>query len=397
MYLSVGRTESEQAAGVNARMSTSTSNPFFRSPNRVSADGVTFSAAGSMAAGFASPLVAAIPADGIIANAPMNQEYLFIPLNLKEAYLQSWNLAVQRALPANFTFEAAYVGNHAVGVLTRQNINSGLIPGAGADGQPLNQLFGRKAVTNRWMRTDSNYHGLQAKLDRRFSNGFLLTTAYTFGKAINFSDDNGNLYIPAVPSLNRGRARYDRPHTFVQSYIYELPFGPNKRWLQSGIGRWILGDWQLNGIFSAYSGQPIDIRISNASLNAPGNNNRPNLIGKPRVLGGIGPGKKWIDVSAFSAPAPGTYGTAPRNILGGPRFVNLDFSAFRKFRVTERVGGEFRVEAFNVTNTPHFNRPGAGTDPNGDNGTTLGNADFGEVTTALSDQRQIQFGLKILF
>ncbi len=351
----------------------------------------TFSAAGSMAAGFAAPLVAAIPADGVITNAPINQEYLYIPLNLKEAYLQSWNLAVQHALPANFTLEVAYVGNHAVGVLTRQNINSGLIPGAGAAGQPLNQLFGRRAVTNRWMRTDTNYNGLQAKFDRRFSNGLLITTAYTFGKAINFADSNGGLFIPAVPSLNRGRAGYDRTHTFVQSYIYELPFGSNKRWLRSGIGRWVLGDWQLNGIFSGYSGQPLDIRISSASLNAPGNSNRPDLVGTPRVLGGIGPGKKWLDVSAFAPPAPGTYGTAPRNILSGPHFLNLDLSVFRKFRLTERVGGEFRFEAFNFTNTPHFDRPG------GTNGTTLGNADFGEVTTAMSDQRQMQFGLKILF
>jgi hypothetical protein len=351
----------------------------------------TFSAAGSMAGGFAAPLVAAIPPDGVIANAPLNQEYLYIPLDLKESYLQSWNLAAQRALPGNFTLEAAYVGNHAVGVLTRRNINSGLVPGAGAAGQPLNQLFGRRAVTNTWMRTDTNYNGLQAKFDRRFSNGFLLTTAYTFGKAINFTDDNGSLFIPAIPSLNRGRARYDRPHTFVQSYIYELPFGSNKRWLKSGVGRWILGDWQLNGIFSAYSGQPIDIRISGATLNAPGNSNRPNLTGTPRILGEIGPGKKWLDVSTFAAPAPGTYGTAPRNILGGPSFVNLDFSAFRKFRVTERVGGELRFESFNVTNTPHFERPG------GNNGTTLGNADFGEVTNALADQRQIQFGLKVTF
>src|SRR5262249_17397200 len=152
--------------------------------------------------------------------------------------------------------------------------------------------FGRRAVTNTWIRTDTDYHGLQTKFDRRFSNGFLLTTAYTFGKAINFADDNGSLFIPAIPSLNRGRARSDRTHTFVQSYIYELPFGSNKPWLKSGAGRWILGGWQLNGIFSAYSGQPIDIRISGASLNAPGNNNRPNLIGTPRILGEIGPGKK---------------------------------------------------------------------------------------------------------
>ena len=136
----------------------------------------------------------------------------------------------------------------------------------------------------------------------------------------------------------------------------------------------------------------MDIRISGASLNAPGNNNnRPDVIAKPRVLGEIGPGRKWIDVSAFAAPAPGTFGTTARNILNGPRFVNLDFSVFRKFRMTERLGAEFRFESFNFTNTPHFERPGR------DNGTFLGNADFGEVTSAMSDQRQIQFGLKIIF
>jgi len=348
----------------------------------------SFGAAGSMASGFAPPLVAPTPANGIIANAPLNQVYIVIPLNTTEGYIQSWNVAVQRALAWNFTFEAAYVGNHNVGVLTRQNINASLVPGSGSAGRPLSQKFGRTTDTNAWIRTDTSYHGLQVKFDRRFSNGFLLTTAYTFGKAINlFDGDNGSLLIPAVISLNRGRADFDRTHSFVQSYIYELPFGPTKRWLQSGVGRWLFGDWQLNGILSAYSGLPLDFRISATSLNAPGNINRPNIDGPLFVLGEVGRGEKWFDVSAFSAPAPATYGTAGRNIFSGPGFVNLDLSLFRKFRLTERIGGEFRAESFNFTNTPHFNRPG----------TTLGNADFGEVTSAMADQRVIQFGLKITF
>ena len=356
-------------------------NNAFNAPN-------SFSAAGSMATGFAPPLVAATPANGIITNAPLNQVYIVIPLNTTEGYIQSWNVAVQHALPWNFTFEAAYVGNHNVGVLTRQNINSSLIPGSGAAGRPLNPKFGRTTDTNVWIRTDTNYNGLQVKLDRRFSNGFLLTTAYTFGKAINlFDGDNGSLLIPAIPRLNRGRADFDRTHSFVQSYIYELPFGSTKRWLQSGVGRWLLGDWQLNGIFSAYSGQPLDFRISATSLNAPGNINRPNINGEFKKLKNIGRGVKWFDTTIFSAPASATYGTAGRNIFSGPGFVNLDLSLFRKFRLTERVGGEFRAESFNFTNTPHFNRPGS----------TLGNADFGEVTSAVADQRVIQFGLKITF
>jgi hypothetical protein len=348
----------------------------------------SFSAAGSMATGFAPPLVAPTPANGIITNAPLNQVYIIIPLDTTEGYIQSWNLALQRALPGNFAFEAAYVGNHNVGVLTRQNINASLVPGSGAAGRPLNQKFGRTTDTNAWIRTDTNYHALQMKFDRRFTNGFLLTTAYTFAKSINlFDGDNGSLLIPAIPALNRGRADFDRTHSFVQSYIYELPFGPTKRWLQSGIGRWILGDWQLNGILSAYSGLPLDFRISATSLNAPGNINRPNLNGEFKKLKNVGRGVKWFDITAFSAPAANKYGTVGRNIFSGPGLVNLDLSLFRKFRITERIGGEFRTESFNFTNTPHFNRPGS----------TLGNADFGEVTSALADQRVIQFGMKITF
>ncbi|HKA23323.1 MAG TPA: TonB-dependent receptor [Blastocatellia bacterium] len=352
----------------------------------------SFSAAGKMANGFAPPLVVPTPPDGIITNAPLNQVYLFIPLDLKEGYIQSWNLAVQRALPWKFTVEVAYVGNHNVGVLTRRDINASLIPGSGNAGRPLNAKFGRTTRTDTWIRTDTNYNGLQVKLDRRFSEGLLVTTAYTFSKAINYTDDQGSLFIPAIPSMNRGRAGYDRTHTFVQSYIYELPFGPTKRWLQSGIGRWILGDWQLNGIFSAYSGLPLDFQISATALNAPGNGNRPNLTGDFKVLGDIGPGVKWFDISGFSPPAPNTYGKIGRNVFSGPGFANLDLSFFRKFRLTERVGGEFRFETFNFTNTPQFNRPGS----------VLGNADFGQVTGTLGDAvglgpRRIQLGLKLTF
>src|SRR5262249_15119340 len=161
-------------------------------------------------------------------------------------------------LPRDFTFSAAYVGNHAVGVLTQRNINAGAVLGTGAAGQPLNVLFGRRAETRTWIGTSTSYNGLQTKLDHRFAQGFLLTTAYTYGKAINFADDNGGLVMNSAPSLNRGRAGYDRTHTFVQSYIYELPFGRDKRWMKSGIEQWVLGGWQVNGIFSMYSGQPLD-------------------------------------------------------------------------------------------------------------------------------------------
>ncbi|HEY3132187.1 MAG TPA: TonB-dependent receptor [Acidobacteriota bacterium] len=345
----------------------------------------SFSAAGSMATGFPPPLLTIIPDGGIIPNAPA-QVFLALSRDLRQGYVQSWNLTVQQALPWKLTFEAGYVANHAVGVLDRLNINAG-VPGQGAAGQPLNKLFGRRAGTDVWTPLSSNYNSLQVKLDRRFSEGFLLTTAYTYGKAINYSDDNGGLGNHIIIRANRGRAGFDRTQSFVQNFIWELPFGPSHNWLQSGPGRWILGDWQISGVLSAYSGTPLDITISATSLNAPGNGNRPDVNGAPEILGHIGPGRKYFDVTKFAPPAPNTFGNVGRNVLSGPGYVNLNAAIFRKFPVTERVIGEFRAEGFNVPNTPHFNNPSG----------NFSGTSFGEVRGDQGDARKFQFALKFSF
>src|SRR5262249_23272337 len=131
-----------------------------------------------------------------------------------------------------------------------------------------------------------------------------------------------------------------------------------------------------------------------ASLNAPGNGNRPNVNGAPRIFGATGPGQLYFDTSVFSAPPPNTFGNLGRNVLHGPRLFEIDASIFRRFRITERMNLEFRAESFNLTNTPHFDRPG----------TTFGNAGFGQVTTARGNQsvqvnenRQLQFGVRLGF
>jgi len=347
----------------------------------------TYTAAGSLAAGFPPPPDVIIPSDGIIHNPPDNS-FHFIDPNFKYERLRSWNIALQRVLPGNFVFEAAYVGNHGSDEAVTRDINAGLTPGAGLAGQPIYQEFGiRTSVVNDYYPTTSDYQSLQVKFDRRFSNGFLLTTAYTYSKAINYADNGGGLFINAIPSLNRARSSNNPTHIFVQSYIYELPFGKNRRWFQSGIARYVLGDWSVNGILTLDAGLPLSFTTSSVTLNAPGNGNRPNVAGTPSILGNVGPGTLWFDTSGFSAPAPATYGNVGRNILSGPGFANLDFSLFRRFPITERINTELRFEALNSTNTPHFNNPN----------TSLGSAGFGQITTAMADQRLIQIGLKVSF
>jgi hypothetical protein len=198
---------------------------------------------------------------------------------------------------------------------------------------------------------------------------------------------------------------FDRRHTFIQSYVYQLPFGKGRRWLQSGVGRWVAGDWQLNGVLSLMTGRPMTFGTT-VSANTPGSSQTPDLVGTVKILNGVaGPGGSdlWFDTSAFKQPldADGKtphFGNMGRNNVSGPGLADLDVSLFRNFSFSERFKGEFRVETLNLTNTPAFANPNA----------TVGDANFGKVTGTLAGlvanqsvggtgPRQVQLGLKITF
>jgi hypothetical protein len=127
--------------------------------------------------------------------------------------------------------------------------------------------------------------------------------------------------------------------------------------------------------------------MSNALLRAPGNTQRPNMTGPSEILGGIGSGELWFDTSVFEAPAPNTFGTLKRRGAGvdGPGFVNLDASLVKQFTFGSRHA-EFRVDAFNVTNSLHAN------DPN----VTFGSATFGQITGSYGE-RLVRFGVRFVF
>lgn len=351
-----------------------------------------FLSAGSMAAGLPPSQPFAVPADGIIRNPNLTEAFDMIPLDYKEGYVQSYNFAVQRSLPGNFVFEAAYVGNRGVRIPAVWNLNAGFTPGAGVNGRPLFQQFGRQANTDmRFFGTNTYYNSLQVKFDRRFANGFQLTTAYTYSKSIDYNSGNEKIWFHISPERNRARSDFDRTHVFVQSYLYELPFGKGKRLLNTGVGAWILGGWQVNGVLSIMSGLPLQFENIASQLNAPDTRNMPNINGPFQVLGDIGASGTWFDTSVFSAPPNGVIGNVGRNILNGPGFFNLDFSAFRRFPITERIGTEFRFESYNFTNTPQYARPN----------TNLGNPNFGRITGLQGDSvgnpRTMQLGLRVIF
>jgi hypothetical protein len=351
----------------------------------------SFAVAGALATGLPAPAFAAIPASGILSAAPLTGESLsVVALNRHDGQLHSWNVAYQRRLPGAFTAEVAYVGNRGKDILASIDLNAGYTLGADRAGQPLFVKFGRTAGTTADYPVKSTYHSMQIKVDRRMRGGLLVTNSYTLGRAYSYSDGDGGATIstPADPERGWQRSTFDSTHSFVSSFVYLLPWGPEGRWLKDGtVGR-VFGDWQITGVFSAISGTPIDFTADSAGLHATGNTQTPNASGTPKVLGGIGSNALWFDTSVFSAPAGGTWGNVQRRgLLTGPAYVNLDASIVKIVRFGLRHM-ELRADFFNALNTPHY------ANPNG----KFGAGDFGRITATLAQtERLIRFGGRFLF
>ncbi len=170
--------------------------------------------------GFPPPRAAVVPANGIIANADVNQDYLVINKNFREAYVESWNFAIQRALPHNFSLDVAYVGNHGVDQAARFNLNASTTIGADTAGQPLVQAFGRKANTTLlFTGYSSSYNSLQVKLDKRYSGGLAMTTSYTYSKALGYQSEEAALPITSTRgAIGRFSTSTGRTTSFRATY-----------------------------------------------------------------------------------------------------------------------------------------------------------------------------------
>lgn len=359
--------------------------------------------AATFQAGFPAFAATVIPSNGIVTNTDPNSTYFDINTHFREPYVEAWNLAIQRSLPWNLVVDVAYVGNHGVAQPAVFNLNASTTIGADIQGQPQFAAFGRKASTElRYVGYSSMYHGLQAKIDRRFARGFALTTAYTYSKAMGYQSEDSGLMFYINPRRNWQRLNFDRKHYFTQSYVYELPFGKGKSYLQSGPGAWILGGWQLNGILSIASGAPlgnnggtVSFSFNSAGLKAPGNQNTVNHFGPLQILYGAGKEKAWFDpticnatvsTNCFSQPAAGQFGNLGPNFTDGPGFWNLDASVFRNFAISERFKLQIRGEGFGIVNTPQWNQPN----------TDITSSNFGHITGA-GGNRSIQLGAKLQF
>ena len=351
--------------------------------------------------GFPDLILPVVPSNGIITNPAVAVNYFVVNQNFKNPYVESWNLAVQQALPGKFVLDVAYVGNHSVGTVVNYNLNAATVAGLGNHGLPEFDSFRRTANTNLlFAGYSSSYHALQLKFDRKFSNGFATTTAYTFGKGMGFqTGDDGGLTFYIDPRRDYARNDFDRTHTFVQSIVYELPFGQGKRLMSSGVGAAILGGWRISSFMTIMSGLPMYFTANGTSLAAPGNTQTPDLVAPVKILHGVGLSNPWFTASSFAAPTdPGAFGNVGRNYLSGPAYFDLDAALSKSIRFTERFNLDLRLEAFGATNTPQFFFNNTNGTPSGGTaaGTTLGSSSFGDITSATGG-RVLQLGLKFNF
>jgi hypothetical protein len=310
-----------------------------------------------------------------------------LPSN-RNAYVQEWNLQIQRELGANTAVSASYVGTKGTRLTTYYNFNR----------QFYNAPDGTRNFPNlaniNVQDTSGNsiYHSLQARLEHRFTAGWQFTMAYTWAHAIDdspgaFDQGNGGAVDFRNLRLERGNSSLDVRQRFTFSTLYELPFGRGKTYGHDWPGAVdaLLGGWQINGILTFQSGLPFD-------LTAQGNpNTHPDQLREPNNQFTTG---QYFDVSAFAQPPNNSAnvrlrpGNVARNLFTGPGTSNLDLSLFKNFKFKERFVTQFRAEFYNFTNTPQFAQP------NGD--ITSGQA--GQITdTRLGTERQIQFAIRFSF
>ena len=299
--------------------------------------------------------------------------------HLPTASMNQWSFSLEHGLWKNAGVEVQYLGSHTVH-LDRSYFNNTPVPGIGnIDDRRPNQLF-------RSIRTISNdmvstYQAMTVILRQQFFHGATGLFSYTWSKTLDVTTDSNGGGSPLDPynwKLDYGRSNWDVPHRFVGSFTYELP------WLRRNL---ILGGWQANGIVTLQSGYPFNVTVPGDPANTGLGNQRPNLVHSATSNCGDGHLTNCIDASAFTLPTPYTYGNAGRNILRGPGLVNVDFSLFKNFHVTERFNLQVRGEAFNLTNTPGFSNPNS----------TFNTSSFGSITSTANNNRQVQLGAKILF
>jgi len=308
--------------------------------------------------------------------------------------VQQYNVTVERQIIKSMVARAAYVG--AKGEHLNINLDENVaVPGAGA--VPARRPYPGFGQVSSWEpRGPSDYNALQLSLEKRMSHGLSFLGAYTWGKSLDegaggnssTGESRINIQNPQNLRADYGLSNFDIRQRATLSTVYQLPFGHGRQFL-SNANRAVdavAGGWQISSILTLQGGMPFSISMATATDNT-GTFQRPNRVCDGNLPGGQQSIKEWYNLACFVAPPIYTFGNTGRNVLIGPKLETWDLGADKDFRITERVGLQFRAEFFNALNHPNFGLPNA----------SIGSSAAGTITTVITNARQVQFALRLHF
>ena len=328
-----------------------------------------------------------------IFSLPPNDKYI--------PSVQEYSLGVQQQYGAKWSLQIGYIGNVGRHQYITRDQNSPIYNPSctsaicGTTGgqnirrpyEPTPTTYIFASISQTAPIANSYYDSLQAILTRRFDRRFSIEASYVWSKAIGY----GALVNSYDLNSSRGLLTIDVPNNFVVSYIYATPDVQ-----RSGIlGKTLLSGWQINGVTSLRSGQPFNV-TTGVDTNFDGtNNDRPNVVGNPKLPGGrsrIATKGAFFNTSAFVVPTAGApYGDSKFDMLFGPKYVNTDLSALKTFPIYKmgkrnEVNVQLRAEFFNVFNNVNMNLPNS----------TLSSPAFGTISGA-GDPRIVQCAMRLSF
>jgi hypothetical protein len=307
-----------------------------------------------------------------------------------------FHVGIQHEFGGNLLAEVGFVRT-----LTEDMTNSVLgnqaVPGPGAL-NPRRPLYGLNPVlgdidyrTNYGM---AKYNAMQSKLTKRYSRGLTGAVVWTWshnmantmGPNSSTRPQNSQCY-----ACEWGSVPEDRRHMVVINHVYELPFGTGRQYLSHGLMSYVVGNWDISGVWTMYSGGHFGPTLSSSVSNSIGSTalapaERPNVVGSPNLPPDQRTISAWFNVAAFASPAQYTFGNSGTGVLVGPGYFNFDAGIHRNFRITEQTKLSFRWELFNSMNRANFTNPNA----------QIGGSSAGVISNTLA-ARIMQAALKLTF
>ena len=327
---------------------------------------------------------------------PVPQSATSFQPELQTPWMEHWHLTLQRNIGRSRTLEISYVGSHGHDLISARDVNQPPASPAPLNLRP-NPAFAD--ITLIESRASSRYNAMQIRYQQRAEAGLSVLATYTYGKstddASGFFSSTGDPNFPQNsldPGAERGRSSFDIRHKVSAAFSMPLPIGDERRWFSDGMVGKILSEMELQGTYLFTSGRPftvailptIDVSNTGRSNLGFGYNDRPNVTGDPNLSKPSA--EEWFNTGAFAFPPFGSFGDAPRNMLQGPAYRNLNLAVVKSvlFGFERRL--QLRAEVFNVFNGANFDLPDA----------FLGSPTFGQILSAGSPRR-FQFGVKYLF